>query len=75
MRSYAFVDDSMLIVRKGIMFAWNFGPYIGVHTDDDLVPEDVINVWDYVKDCPIIPLEYNAMVRVVNSYLEESEQA
>jgi len=75
MRSYAFVDDSMVIFRMGIVFVWNFGPYIDVHKDDDSAPEDVINVWDYEKDCPIIPLEYNAMVWVVNYYLKESKLA
>jgi len=68
MKRYTFVDDSMIIVRKGITFVWNFGPYIEVHTDDDSAPRDVINVWDYENNCPKIPLEYNAMKRVVNQY-------
>lgn len=59
----------MVLESDGAVFEWHGGPYIDIVVDGSAV--DVINVWDYAKDQPFIPVTLEAFEEVIDKYLAE----
>lgn len=56
---------------ENIQFRWSEGAYIEVFNFPRSEPFDVINVWDYAKDTPRIPLTLEAFRDECEKYLED----
>jgi hypothetical protein len=52
-----------------VTYEWHGGAYINVSIGERAI--DVINVWDYVDDKPVIPFTVKAMMRTVKKYDKE----
>lgn len=70
----AWVTFTLLDHESGLRYEWNGGAYIQIFRSgfDDLVPFDVMNVWDYEKDCPRIPATLEAFKAEILSQIMES---
>lgn len=67
-------EPRMVMGFGGYQFVWFGGPYIDVYTANGQFVHDVINVWDYERDKPVIARTLNAFEKRCKHWAEEQER-
>jgi len=60
--------------RNGNVFTWWGGAYIEIAFENNSMPYDVYNVWDYEKDEPIIERSIRGLVNFIDEQFENEEE-
>lgn len=60
--------------RNGNIFTWWGGPYIEIAFENNAMPYDVYNVWNYEKDEPIIERSMRGLVDFIDEQFEIEEE-
>lgn len=65
------MKEPYLYYRDGLRFEWHGGAYIEIFEESATVPHGVMNVWDYEKDVPRIPVSMRSLVDFVDDEMDE----
>lgn len=61
-------------IRNGLRFTWNGGAYIEVAFQQNAIPYDVINVYDYELGKPRIEVSLQSLVDFIDAEMEQDAE-